>query len=116
MVATDGDLDTATDTVHIAVTNTAPEAADNIYDIDKAVAGESIISASASAVLGDSIITVGGTVGDRIHTGWMTDKQDDAFSVLEDGVAGDLFGKFFSDLGGNNLTLDTLKDAAHISR
>ena len=114
MVATDGDLDTATDTVHIAVTNTAPEAADNIYDIDKAVAGESIISASASAVLGDSIITVGGTVGDRIHTGWMTDKQDDAFSVLEDGVAGDLFGKFFSDLGGNNLTLDTLKDAAHI--
>ena len=44
----------------------------------------------------------------------MTDKQDDAFSVLEDGVAGDLFGKFFSDLGGNNLTLDTLKDAAHI--
>ena len=114
VVATDGDLDTATDTVHIAVTNTAPEAADNIYDIDKAVAGESIISASASAVLGDSIITVGGTVGDRIHTGWMTDKQDDAFSVLEDGVAGDLFGKFFSDLGGNNLTLDTLKDAAHI--
>ena len=114
MVATDGDLDTATDTVHIAVTNTAPEAADNIYDIDKAVAGESIISASASAVLGDSIITVGGTVGDSIHTGWMTDKQDDAFSVLEDGVAGDLFGKFFSDLGGNNLTLDTLKDAAHI--
>ena len=92
VVATDGDLDTATDTVHIAVTNTAPEAADNIYDIDKAVAGESIISASASAVLGDSIITVGGTVGDRIHTGWMTDKQDDAFSVLEDGVAGDLFG------------------------
>lgn len=80
----------------------------------RAVAGESIISASASAVLGDSIITVGGTVGDRIHTGWMTDKQDDAFSVLEDGVAGDLFGKFFSDLGGNNLTLDTLKDAAHI--
>ena len=78
------------------------------------MAGESIISASASAVLGDSIITVGGTVGDRIHTGWMTDKQDDAFSVLEDGVAGDLFGKFFSDLGGNNLTLDTLKDAAHI--
>ena len=60
VVATDGDLDTATDTVHIAVTNTAPEAADNIYDIDKAVAGESIISASASAVLGDSIITVGG--------------------------------------------------------
>ena len=114
VVATDGDLDTATDTVHIAVTNTAPEAADNIYDIDKAVAGESIISASASAVLGDSIITVGGTVGDSIHTGWMTDKQDDAFSVLEDGVAGDLFGKFFSDLGGNNLTLDTLKDAAHI--
>ena len=114
VVATDGDLDTATDTVHIAVTNTAPEAADNIYDIDKAVAGESIISASASAVLGDSIITVGGTVGDRIHTGWMTDKQNDAFSVLEDGVAGDLFGKFFSDLGGNNLTLDTLKDAAHI--
>ena len=114
VVATDGDLDTATDTVHIAVTNTAPEAADNIYDIDKAVAGESIISASASAVLGNSIITVGGTVGDRIHTGWMTDKQDDAFSVLEDGVAGDLFGKFFSDLGGNNLTLDTLKDAAHI--
>ena len=114
VVATDGDLDTATDTVHIAVTNTAPEAADNIYDIDKAVAGESIISASASAVLGDSIITVGGTVGDRINTGWMTDKQDDAFSVLEDGVAGDLFGKFFSDLGGNNLTLDTLKDAAHI--
>ena len=114
VVATDGDLDTATDTVHIAVTNIAPEAADNIYDIDKAVAGESIISASASAVLGDSIITVGGTVGDRIHTGWMTDKQDDAFSVLEDGVAGDLFGKFFSDLGGNNLTLDTLKDAAHI--
>ena len=114
VVATDGDLDTATDTVHIAVTNTAPEAADNIYDIDKAVAGESIISASASAVLGDSIITVGGTIGDRIHTGWMTDKQDDAFSVLEDGVAGDLFGKFFSDLGGNNLTLDTLKDAAHI--
>ena len=114
VVATDGDLDTATDTVHIAVTNTAPEAADNIYDIDKAVAGESIISASASAVLGDSIITVGGTVGDSIHTGWMTDKQNDAFSVLEDGVAGDLFGKFFSDLGGNNLTLDTLKDAAHI--
>ena len=114
VVATDGDLDTATDTVHIAVTNTAPEAADNIYDIDKAVAGESIISASASAVLGDSIITVGGTVDGRIHTGWMTDKQDDAFSVLEDGVAGDLFGKFFSDLGGNNLTLDTLKDAAHI--
>ena len=114
VVATDGDLDTATDTVHIAVTNTAPEAADNIYDINKAVAGESIISASASAVLGDSIITVGGTVGDRIHTGWMTDKQNDAFSVLEDGVAGDLFGKFFSDLGGNNLTLDTLKDAAHI--
>ena len=114
VVATDGDLDTATDTVHIAVTNTAPEAADNIYDIDKAVAGESIISASASAVLGGSIITVGGTVGDRIHTGWMTDKQDDAFTVLEDGVAGDLFGKFFSDLGGNNLTLDTLKDAAHI--
>ena len=114
VVATDGDLDTANDTVHIAVTNTAPEAADNIYDIDKAVAGESIISASASAVLGDSIITVGGTVGDRIHTGWMTDKQNDAFSVLEDGVAGDLFGKFFSDLGGNNLTLDTLKDAAHI--
>ena len=114
VVATDGDLDTATDTVHIAVTNTAPEAADNIYDIDKAVAGESIISASASAVLGDSIITVGGTVGDCIHTGWMTDKQNDAFSVLEDGVAGDLFGKFFSDLGGNNLTLDTLKDAAHI--
>ena len=114
VVATDGDLDTATDTVHIAVTNTAPEAADNIYDIDKAVAGESIISASASAVLGDSIITVGGTVGDRIHTGWMTDKQNDAFSVLEGGVAGDLFGKFFSDLGGNNLTLDTLKDAAHI--
>lgn len=35
VVATDGDLDTATDTVHIAVTNTAPEAADNIYDIDK---------------------------------------------------------------------------------
>lgn len=114
VVATDGDLDTATDTVHIAVTNTAPEAADNIYDIDKAVAGESIISASASAVLGDCIITVGGTVGDRIHTGWMTDKQDDTFSVLEDGVEGDLFGKFFSDLGGNNLTLDTLKDAAHI--
>ena len=114
VVATDGDLDTATDTVHIAVTNTAPEAADNVYDIDKAVSGESIISASASAVLGDSIITVGGTVGDRIHTGWMTDKQDDAFTVLEDGVAGDLFGKFFSDLGGNNLTLDTLKDAAHI--
>ena len=114
VVATDGDLDTATDTVHIAVTNTAPEAADNVYDIDKAVAGESIISASASAVLGDSIITVGGTVGDRIHTGWMTDKQDDTFSVLEDGVEGDLFGKFFSDLGGNNLTLDTLKDAAHI--
>ena len=28
VVATDGDLDTATDTVHIAVTNTAPEAAD----------------------------------------------------------------------------------------
>ena len=114
VVATDGDLDTATDTVHIAVTNTAPEAADNVYDIDKAVSGESIISASASAVLGDSIITVGGTVGDSIHTGWMTDKQDDAFTVLEDGVAGDLFGKFFSDLGGNNLTLDTLKDAAHI--
>ena len=114
VVATDGDLDTATDTVHIAVTNTAPEAADNVYDIDKAVSGESIISASASAVLGDSIITVGGTVGDHIHTGWMTDKQDDAFTVLEDGVAGDLFGKFFSDLGGNNLTLDTLKDAAHI--
>ena len=114
VVATDGDLDTATDTVHIAVTNTAPEAADNVYDIDKAVSGESIISASASAVLGESIITVGGTVGDRIHTGWMTDKQDDAFTVLEDGVAGDLFGKFFSDLGGNNLTLDTLKDAAHI--
>ena len=44
----------------------------------------------------------------------MTDKQDDTFSVLEDGVEGDLFGKFFSDLGGNNLTLDTLKDAAHI--
>ena len=114
VVATDGDLDTATDTVHIAVTNTAPEAADNIYDIDKAVAGESIISASASAVLGDSIITVGGTVGGSIHTGWMTDKQNDAFSVLEDRVTGDLFGKFFSDLGGNNLTLDTLKDAAHI--
>ena len=114
VVATDGDLDTATDTVHIAVANTAPEAADNVYDIDKAVSGESIISASASAVLGDSIITVGGTVGDHIHTGWMTDKQDDAFTVLEDGVAGDLFGKFFSDLGGNNLTLDTLKDAAHI--
>ena len=52
VVATDGDLDTATDTVHIAVTNTAPEAADNIYDIDKAVAGESIISASASACSG----------------------------------------------------------------
>ncbi|MFQ8737411.1 MAG: calcium-binding protein, partial [Bilophila wadsworthia] len=83
VVATDGDLDTATDTVispspiplrrrTISMTSTRPWP-------------ESIISASASAVLRDCIITVGGTVGDRIHTGWMTDKQMTR-SSFEDGL------------------------------
>lgn len=114
VTATDADQDAATGTIHIAVENTAPEAADNVYNIDKAVTGESIISASASAVLGDSIITVGGSVGAGIDAGWMADKQDGAYSVLQDAAGNELFGKFFSDLGGNDLTLDSLKDAAHI--
>ena len=114
VVATDSDQDTEVGTIHIAVTNTPPVATDDVYDIDKAVTGESIISASASAVLGTSIITVGGRVDRDIDAKWMEGKEDGAFSVLERNTGDDLFGKFFSDLGGNNLTLDTLKDAAHI--
>ena len=112
--ATDGDYDSDTKSFTIEVANTAPDAVNDVYNIDKPVTGESIISASASAVLGDSIITVGGSVNKAIKTDWMDGKEDSSFYSLQDAAGGNLFGKFFSDLGGNNLTLNDLENAAHI--
>ena len=112
--ATDGDYDSDTKSFTIEVANTAPDAVNDVYNIDKPVTGESIISASASAVLGDSIITVGGFVSKAIKTDWMDGKEDSSLKELEMNKDDDLFGKFFSDLGGNNLTLNDLENAAHI--
>ena len=75
VVATDEDLDTATDTVHIAVTNTAQKRR-TISMTSTRPWPEKASSPHRRARCSGNIITVGGTVGDRIHTGWMTDKQE----------------------------------------
>lgn len=57
---------------------------------------------------------MGGTVGDSIHARMDDGQQDDAFWFWKMGLRV-TFSASSSDLGGNNLTLDTLKDAAHIT-
>ncbi|WP_077072309.1 VCBS domain-containing protein [Mailhella massiliensis] len=111
----DGDLDTAVENIIIEVTNDAPDAADDTYTIYKEVEGSSTVSASASAMLPGSMITVGGEsdlTDEDVH--WKDGVPEEGIATITDGKGKDIFGEVFIDLGGNNLTIDQLADASHI--
>ncbi len=114
IIAEDGDGDTVQTAVAVKVVNTAPNPMDDTYDLHKSIVGESTISASASAALPGSMIVVGGTSElneSNIH--WK--HGESSVEKIEAGYDSDrLFGDVFVDLGGNNLTIDQLADAAHI--
>ena len=114
--ATDGDFDTAVKDIVITVSNDAPVATDDSFTIYKEVEGTSTVSASASATLPGSMITVGGhSELNESDVHWVNDNAHDGYvTISENAGSNDLFGNVFTDLGNNKLTMDQLAGAANI--
>ena len=114
--ATDGDFDTAVKDISITVSNDAPVATDDSFTIYKEVEGTHTVSASASATLPGSMITVGGSSDlDESDVTWAEGNNHDGCTAIRDNAGSNgLFSQVFTDLGGNNLTIAQLEGAANI--
>ena len=114
--ATDGDRDTAVKDIVITVSNDAPVATDDAFTTYKEVEGTSTVSASASATLPGSMITVGGSSDlDRNDVTWAKGNNHDGCTAIRDDAGSNgLFSQVFTDLGDNKLTMEQLAGAANI--
>ena len=114
--ATDGDRDTVVKDIVITVSNDAPVATDDSFTIYKEVEETSTVSASASATLPGSMITVGGRSElDETYVKWAEGNNHGGHTAIQDSAGRNaLFGEVFTDLGGNNLTIAQLEGAANI--
>ena len=114
--ATDGDFDTAVKYISITVRNDAPVATDDAFTTYKEVEGTHTVSASASATLPGSMITVGGHSDlDENDVAWAEgNNHDGCTAIMDDAGSNGLFSQVFTDLGGNSLTIDQLEGAANI--
>lgn len=114
--ATDGDFDTAVKDISITVSNDAPVATDDSFTIYKEVEGTHTVSASASATLPVSMITVGGRSElDETYVKWAEGNNHGEHTAIQDSAGRNaLFGEVFTDLGDNKLTMEQLAGAANI--
>ena len=114
--ATDGDFDTAVKDISITVSNDAPVATDDSFTIYKEVEGTHTVSASASATLPGSMITVGGSSDlDGSDVTWAEgNNYDGCTAIRDDAGSNGLFSQVFTDLGDNKLTMEQLAGAANI--
>ena len=114
--ATDGDRDTAVKDIVITVSNDAPVATDDAFTTYKEVEGTHTVSASASATLPGSMITVGGSSDlDGNDVTWAEGNNHAGCTAIRDDAGSNgLFSQVFTDLGGNNLTIAQLEGAANI--
>ena len=114
--ATDGDRDTAVKDIVITVSNDAPVATDDAFTTYKEVEGTHTVSASASATLPGSMITVGGSSDlDGNDVTWAEgNNHAECTAIRDDAGSNGLFSQVFTDLGGNNLTIAQLEGAANI--
>lgn len=114
--ATDGDFDTAVKDISITVSNDAPVATDDSFTIYKEVEGTHTVSASASATLPVSMITVGGRSElDETYVKWAEGNNHGGHTAIQDSAGRNaLFGEVFTDLGDNKLTMEQLAGAANI--
>ena len=114
--ATDGDFDTAVKDISITVSNDAPVATDDSFTIYKEVEGTHTVSASASATLPVSMITVGGhSELDETYVKWAEGNNHGRHTAIQDYAGRNaLFGEVFTDLGDNKLTMEQLAGAANI--
>ena len=114
--ATDGDRDTVVKDIVITVSNDAPVATDDSFTIYKEVEETSTVSASASATLPGSMITVGGRSElDETYVKWAEGNNHGGHTAIQDSAGRNaLFGEVFTDLGDNKLTMEQLAGAANI--
>ncbi|WP_300646310.1 VWA domain-containing protein [uncultured Desulfovibrio sp.] len=114
--ATDGDRDTVVKDIVITVSNDAPVATDDSFTIYKEVEETSTVSASASATLPGSMITVGGRSElDETYVKWAEGNNHGRHTAIQDSAGRNaLFGEVFTDLGDNKLTMEQLAGAANI--
>ena len=114
--ATDGDRDTVVKDIVITVSNDAPVATDDSFTIYKEVEETSTVSASASATLPGSMITVGGSSElDETDVQWAEGNNHGGHTAIQVYAGRNaLFGEVFTDLGDNKLTMEQLAGAANI--
>lgn len=114
--ATDGDRDTVVKDIVITVSNDAPVATDDSFTIYKEVEETSTVSASASATLPGSMITVGGhSELDETYVKWAEGNNHGEHTAIQEYAGRNaLFGEVFTNLGGKGLTIDQLEGAANI--